>query len=181
MRQGAEGIFSMNRLRLSILLAAMLVLQLEAYCQSKIPTNTWRTHLSYRDVIDVSVGDDIAAATASSLFLIQENEITTITKENGLTDIGISSIAYINTFLLVGYRNGNIDILDDNQISNYRFIIDSDIQESKSINRIVEYDSKAYILTDFGVVIFDPIQEVVLDSYTNLSEVGDNMAIRMDR
>ena len=178
MKPEVEGIFSMVRLALTLFLLASVCLPYEILGQEKIPTNTWRTHFSYRNIIDVSISQNIAASTTSSLFILEENEIKTITKENGLSDIGISSLAYIGESLLIGYENGNLDVLSENQVSNYRFIIDSDIQESKRINTIIQYSTDAYVLTDFGVVVFNPEDGIVLDSYTNLSVDGDNLIIR---
>lgn len=64
---------------------------------SQIPLGTWREHLPYNKVImAVEASDRIYAATPQTLFYVDksDNTVHKITKVDGLSDVGISSIAY---------------------------------------------------------------------------------------
>jgi hypothetical protein len=109
MKQGAEAISLMTKVFCSFIFF-LLIFQ-EANSQENIPTNTWRTHLSYRSVQVIAASGEIAAATNSAVFFISGSELSTLTKENGLSDIGITALSYIGDYLHIGYENGNLDVL----------------------------------------------------------------------
>ena len=78
----------------------------------------WRTHLPYQRVIDVEVWDSKTyAATPYELFIFDntDNSLSLLNKVNGLSDIGISSIAFSeeHQVLLVAYSNTNVDLITE--------------------------------------------------------------------
>jgi len=128
--------------------------------QDNIPIGTWRTHLSFNNVLDVTGGDtEIYASTINSIFSLDliDNSINKITSLDGLSDNSISTINYSteNLVLIVAYTNGNVDIIKDNQIINFPLIKEAKISGTKRINHILFRFQLAYLSTDFGVVVLD--------------------------
>ena len=80
----------------------------------------WRDHLSYKQGIAVaqSSSGDLYCATESGIFFLskQDFSIERLSKINGLSDIGVSTLRYNNNnnTLLIAYKNANIDLIDVN-------------------------------------------------------------------
>lgn len=86
-----------------------------------------------------------------------EHILEKLNKINGLKDITISTIKYIPELeiLIVGYENGNIDLILPQEIVNLPEIKQEIISGGKCINKIDYFDSFAYLSTDFGIVVLD--------------------------
>ena len=81
-------------------------------------------HVSYQNARDVTLSESqVFTASKNGIFIFDQNDnsVQTLTKLDGLSDSDISSIGYSveNSLLLVGYRNGNIDIVGDGSIFNF--------------------------------------------------------------
>lgn len=130
----------------------------------------WEDHLPYNNVIKLAQSTSkVYCATPFAVFIYdkQEKSVTKLSKAQGLSDIGISTIAFNpNTSqLFIGYVNGNIDVLDKNIISNYPFIKEKVILASKSINNIIFKNDKAIIATGYGISVFNITKEELITSY----------------
>lgn len=160
----------MNRFKFTLLIAAWLVSTL-AFAQDGVSIGNWRTHLPYQKVIGVEpVGNKIYAATQYELFYYdtEDNSINILNKINGLSDIGISTIAYNESQrkLFVAYTNANVDLIDhDGNIHNMSDIKDKNIVGNKSINHVYFDGDLAYVACGFGIVVFDLKKEEVKDTY----------------
>lgn len=126
----------------------------------EIGIGQWRDHLPYRKVIAVAEGDGrIYTATPYSLFYydINDNSLNRLSKNNGLSDVGISSIKYNEDLktLVIAYTNANIDLLKDGNITNLSDIKRKPILGNKTINRIVFIGKRAYLACGFGIVVLD--------------------------
>jgi len=66
--------------------------------------------------------------------------------------------------ILLGYENGNIDLLMEGQIYNLKDIINSNIIGSKRINNIKFSGSFAYLACDFGMVVYNYKKREVKES-----------------
>jgi hypothetical protein len=130
----------------------------------------WREHLPYNSVVSVAdAGNSVYAATSFSLFAYDKTEgtLTRYSKVNKLSDIGVSRIAWHkqkNT-LIIGYSNGNIDLMKNGAVKNYADIKRANILGSKNINNIYIRGDSVYFSCDFGIVIFDIERREVRDSY----------------
>ncbi len=160
----------MNRFKFTLLIAAWLVSTL-AFAQDGVSIGNWRTHLPYQKVIGVEpVGNKIYAATQYELFYYdtEDNSINILNKINGLSDIGISTIAYNESQrkLLVAYANANVDLIcHDGAIHNMSDIKEKNIVGNKSINQVFFDGDLAYVACGFGIVVFDLKKEEVKDTY----------------
>ena len=142
-----------------------------AFAQDGVGIGNWRTHLPYQRVIDVEpVGNKVYAATQFELFYYdtEDNSINILNKINGLSDIGISTIAYNESQrkLFVAYTNANVDLIhNDGTIKNMSDIKKKDIVGNKNINNIFFDGDLAYVACGFGIVVFDLKKEEVKDTY----------------
>ncbi len=160
---------------LSILLSLVLISS-ELKAQNDIPIGTWRSHFSYYNAKTiVFTNEKVYCATENGLFFFDKDESTTtiLSKVNGLNDVDVSSLIYLNDkdLLFIAYANGNIDLLQDNRITNVKTIKTANFSTSKRINHIIADELFAYLSTDFGVVVFDLEKKEIKESYR---EIGDN-------
>ena len=106
---------------------------------------------------------------------ISSGDINSWNKVNVLSDVALTCLFYSETqnALFIGYENGNLDFLKDNQITNIPALRLADIPGNKSINKIVEHDGLVYLATGFSILVIDPVKLEVKDTYypTN-GEVG---------
>ncbi|SDB63624.1 hypothetical protein SAMN03097699_2865 [Flavobacteriaceae bacterium MAR_2010_188] len=124
----------------------------------------WEGHFAYFDIRDVTQGTSkIFAASENAIFSydINTEEIETITTVNGLSGESISTIKYSQDYqlLIVGYENGLIEIVFDNEedvLSVVDIIEKVTISpEQKKVNHFNEFEGKIYISTDYGISIYD--------------------------
>ena len=166
-------------LHLSLL---FLVAALPTWSQSDIAVGTWRLHLSYNDIQHIAVSEtDVFAASYSGIIMynITDRSLHTFNKLNGLSATGISALAFDdrNKALLVGYEDGNLDIIDANTVINFDRLRDSDIASIKRINHISVSDGIAYLSTAYGVVVFDVSQRQIKETWRDLGATGEALAI----
>ncbi len=134
--------------------------------------NQWQDHLPYNNCIATAEANNfIFAATPYSLFYFNktDNSLNRLNKvtPNGLSDIGISSIAFcskLNT-LVVAYSNTNIDLVKGSTIINIPDIKRKQILGNKKINSILIIDKLAYLACGFGIVVLDIEKEEIKDTY----------------
>jgi hypothetical protein len=140
------------------------------------PLGIWNDHIPHGTIYDIAkVGDDVFCATEIGLFAYNEidKNVTTYSKLNGLSDIGIRAIEYDakRGQLILGYKNGNIDIFDGENITNVSDIVrSSKFVGKKRINNIEVYQDVAYISTGFGIIELDLDNFIVLNTLI----IGDN-------
>jgi ligand-binding sensor domain-containing protein len=131
----------------------------------------WTGHIPYSSVSDIAVrGNQYYCAADQGLFIYDaaNQEITTLSKVNGLSDIGIRALAYNaeNDIVIIGYKNGNIDLLTGNRIINLGDIKRADGYTGlKRINHITTSGNFAWLSTGFGIVKVDLKNLVVAETY----------------
>lgn len=141
--------------------------------QENIPVGTWRTHLSYNSVIDITLApNQIYSATSNALFVYDKIDLSiqTITKLDGLSGGEISALGYSTKAeaLIIGYKDGNIDIIKDNIISSISTIKTDNFATEKEINSIYILQDLAYLAGDFGISIVDLQKKEILETIVNL-------------
>ncbi|MCH8317297.1 MAG: hypothetical protein IIA88_02175, partial [Bacteroidetes bacterium] len=184
-------------MKILFLLLFTLFFYTDTLCQG-IPIGTWRTHLSYSVGKSVAiVGNKVYCATESGFFYFDkdDNSLRPLSKIDGFSDINISKINYNAKLdiLLIGYENGNIDLLKGNEIINVNDIERSNnIVGEKTINHIYFAEFKdrngidsldlAYLSCAFGIVVlnlsyYNPgIKNGKLEVKETYSELGNNGA-----
>ncbi len=135
-----------------------------------IAIGQWREHLPYNYVVSVADAvDKIYAATPYALFSYDKDDysLERYSKVSVLSDVGLSSVEWhsqMNT-LIIGYTNGNLDMLQGNTVQNISDIKRSSILGSKKINRISIRGDNVYLCCDFGIVLFDFQKMEIKDTY----------------
>ena len=134
-----------------------------ATSQSDLRIGQWKDHLPYNGGTTVTqsetrvyYGTEFAIL---SIFKSDTSKVEFFSKVDGLSDAGPSWLKYhpgLKT-LIIGYKNGNIDLLDTNGITNINDLErNTSIQGDKSIRKIyIDDGSLAYMSTSFGLVILN--------------------------
>lgn len=135
-----------------------------------IPVGHWRDHLPYNQIISVAVAEDVAyAVSKNSMFSYNKKDfsITTISKINGLSDVGFEKIAYHDGLkaLVIAYSNANIDIIKNGRIINLPDIKNKNLPINKTINNITLIDNEAWLSCGFGIVVINLEREEFKDTY----------------
>lgn len=143
---------------------------------SQILENSWTDHMSYYNgQIVCNAETKIYCATEASLFYVDkdDNSMSHLSPIDGLAEIGIGYIAYSNEYkkLVIGYSNGNIDIITDNlKIAHLSGLKDKQFAAEKKINHINIVDNIAYLACNFGLVSIDINRKEFKDTYV----LGEN-------
>ncbi len=145
---------------------------------SQIKVGEWRDHFSFRDISFITESEnEIIVASQNGLFFINKEDRTKnkLTKANGLSDIGISTVNYYSKkqLLFIGYDNGNIDIIIDNKITNIPDIKNKNISAGKEINSVIFIDNFAYLACGFGVLKLNIENFEVVETYY----IGDESSL----
>ncbi|MEM8893363.1 MAG: hypothetical protein AAGC88_02225, partial [Bacteroidota bacterium] len=159
--------------RLPVNIILLLSLANIGFGQSNIPVGTWRTHFSYDNVLRVAStegGNKIYAATANALFYVdqEDNSINKITKIDGLSDAGISSLKSTVEILAIGYSSGTIDFLEGNEITEFSDLAIAPQLEERTIYDIEFLGERIYIATSVGVVVVNQSTKDIIESYVEI-------------
>jgi sugar lactone lactonase YvrE len=157
-------------MRKSGILILFFVFQFSLGCFAQIGVGQWRDHLPFTFEKHITQSSNkIFAATDYGVLIYSKStkNIEKLTKVNGLSDVGISALAYSteNNVLFVGYSNGNIDLIKGKDIFNMSDIKRKIITGSKSINNVIFIDEFAIISCGFGVVVLNLEKQEIKDTY----------------
>lgn len=141
----------------------------------------WRDHLPYDHVIGVvKSGSLIYAATPYSMYTynLSDNSIEKLAKGNGLSDFGISRLEYneLHNTVVVGYSNGNLDLIQGNVTTNIPAIKTSSLSGDKQIYGIHCEGDFAYLATGFGIVQVNIDRSEVKDTYI-IGDLGTQIKV----
>ncbi|MFD2932350.1 type IX secretion system anionic LPS delivery protein PorZ [Spirosoma flavum] len=150
---------------------------------------TWQTHVSYQSAQSVAVvGNNVYAATQNGFFYYDKttHETTTIGKQNGLNDVGISRLLYLadQKRLLIVYHNGNLDFMsltdtgEPGTVTNVNTIVAAtSLPAARGINHINRIGNNVYLSTDFGLVVLDLLKNEIRDTYFSQRADGTPLPI----
>lgn len=165
-----------------ILLISLLALQIASMAQ--VP-GTWNEYFSFRSVKQLeAIDDNIFALSNNGIFVynINTKELTKITKLNGLSSVGLTSMAFCDSTssFLVGYSDGTLDIIEYpslTTVESIATIAKKNIYGSKQINQITIQNDTAYLATGIGVISFSITNKKFI-SFTIFSKNGDIVPAR---
>lgn len=170
-------------LQICLVLFLSLSAEFRAWSQSSgTPIGEWRLYIPNNSSRAVAAaGNRIYCATDKGFFYFDKefNSIETLSKINGLHDIGISTLEYdkeTNT-LLVAYQNTNLDLIQGETIINVNDILRKSISGVKTINHIYFKDKLAYLSCSFGLVVLDMVKLEIRDSYMFQNPNGSAMQV----
>ncbi len=138
----------------------------------------WNDMFSYNKINKLALGqtNEVIGLSENGIIIFNslEQSFQKISKTNGLNDVAPTAVAYLadeNTILL-GYQNGNIDLLKSAGTVNVPDFKLSNIIGDKSIKHIDIQDNFAYLSTGIGLLVLN------LEEYEikNTALLGDNGA-----
>jgi hypothetical protein len=131
---------------------------------------TWKDYFSYTNATKIAdTGDKIFCATEGGLFYLDrsDNSLNKISTEDGLSDVGIRTLAWYESqkVLFVGYENSNIDLVQQNKIINLSDIKRKLLSGDKTIYNVVFHENEAFLACGFGVVDIDLTKPEIKGTY----------------
>jgi len=145
----------------------------------------WRTHFAYNSVVLVeqtanrifAVSGDLR--TDGSLFSVDklDGNIEIHSRLTGLNGNIISAIRYDSerSQLIIGYNNGNIDIITNRGVINIPDFHNQIMTVDKTINHIMVHGDRAYLSCNFGIIVLNLQRREIAETYfigANASEVN---------
>jgi ligand-binding sensor domain-containing protein len=145
---------------------------------SQLAMNNWRVHFSLSSSVGITKTASkiyMAAANGIVVYDSEDNSISNITHANGLSDIGVSSIGSNDNVVIVGYNNGNIDVIEGNITTNIPWLKKAQLSGLKVINDFYFNDNIIYISTSIGIIVYDIQKKEIKDTYYPVigSEIND--------
>jgi hypothetical protein len=146
---------------LSILCCLFLVMPVISQNTNNIGIGQWRDHLPFNNGNSLAQSTNfVYCATQNGVIIFskEDNSIERLSRANGLSDINLACISFDepSNSLMIGYKNGNLDLVQNNQVTNIGDIKRSTvIQGGKTINAIRFFGDRAYICCNFGIVVYD--------------------------
>ena len=155
-----------------------------ATAQNTAGYGDWQLHLpARRPLMLADAGDRIYATTEEgSLFYLDKKLGTTqlLSRRDGLHGVGVAALAYDSAGrqTVFAYRDGNLDVIDRNgAVRNIPDVVRKNIQGNKSIYQVVAAGQHAYVATSFGLLNVDLAKLEVRDTYSNIGQGGQAVAV----
>ncbi len=150
-----------------------IIILLTISISAQIAIGDWRIHSSYINATKVIDADNsVYCITDGGIFKynLYDNSTENFSRIDGLSDVNVTAGEYFDGTLILGYDNGNIDIITNNTIYNLPDIKRKEIYGEKTINNIFFYNSFAYLSCGFGIVKLDYKRNEIKDTYF----IGEN-------
>ncbi|MFO7940013.1 MAG: T9SS type A sorting domain-containing protein [Bacteroidales bacterium] len=150
-------------------LALGLVL-LPVFLFGQLGVGQWRTHLSYAFLEKVTTSSThVYAASDKAIFKYHKSNgsIELYTTIDRLSDVGISALLYDEQrrMLVVGYANGNLDLIVENQTLNISDFKRKALLGDKRIYEILVLDDELYLATGIGILLVDLQKKEIRETY----------------
>jgi len=145
-----------------------LIIAFSSSCFAQIPMQSWRIHFSVFEAVNIVESNSIISMAAENgivQYNLINNEVSTLTVTDGLSDKKISAIEAAEDVIVVGYENGNIDLIQNNIITNVPWLKRALISGSKSVNNIYIENNIAYLSTGAGLIVFNTEKKEISDTY----------------
>ena len=132
--------WTMNLIKLFIgFFFCLFVLSTNVFGQD-IPIGNWRTHYTYNTAQSIEiVGQKLfSGSNHLSVFDMAEDEYSTYSKVNGMSDVDIKLIRYDaeSGYMIIIYQNSNLDLFKEGTFYNIPDIKNQNITGSKRINSV---------------------------------------------
>ena len=155
-------------MRLTLLLLVFIISESLIYAQ--VPVGEWTNYQSYQSASKLAdAGELVYCAGNGGLFTYNktDNSVQKLSSINGLSDVGINTLAYGNEqdVVLIAYKNSNIDLFFGKDIYNLSDIKRKQIMGNKAINKVMFDGSLAYLSCGFGIVVINTEKKEVKDTW----------------
>lgn len=115
----------------------------------------FKDHLPYKNAIALcGYNQQLMVATENALFIANksDNKAQRLSKVQGLSDVGVSCMNSNESRAVVGYSNGNIDVLEGLLIHNIPNLKNENMLGEKRINSVYFHQEFAYLSCAFGII-----------------------------
>lgn len=151
-------------------LLGLSIILFSVIASAQIGTGQWRMHVPPSKGLSVVANSTTVFCGLQNGLLsydLESSEVTVRDRVSDLSDINVSAIGLDNSKnkLYIGYDNGNIDVLENEAITNLPVIPFSQISGDKKVYAIKAYEDLVYFSTGFGIVVMDPSKNEVKDTY----------------
>ncbi len=147
----------------------ILIVTLLSNLLSVAQSSKWSDHFSYRNASHVAETETyVAVSSEMGLMLLNKlnQDIRTFSKVNGLSDVDITALQSISDDrFIIGYANGNIDVVSTDLVYNIPDFKLKQIQGAKQINHFYSYNDKVYCSTDYALLVIDVNKREISDTY----------------
>ena len=132
---------------------------------------TWHTHLACYTTTCVAETDNYVYAVADGTLYRygkDDNSIKSYSIQDRLSDTDILLIRYNSSVkkLLIVYKNGNIDMMDeDDNITNVPFIKNASHIQDKTVHSIYFNGERAYLAAGFGIWVYKMDKREAVGTY----------------
>jgi len=142
----------------------------------------WKSHLPYNRAVSIATtGSKLFVACNTSFFThdLINNETTTYSKVNGMSDVELSYIAHdlATEMTVLAYANSNIDLFKDNNFYNIPDLKLKSIAGDKKIYHIHIENGMAYLSTGLGIIVIDLTKREIKETYV-FTENRKNFAVK---
>lgn len=156
---------SHKRLYFSILL---VVFSAVAFAQSAI--GEWHDHNSFISARQVcATADRVYAATRMAMYYYDKTDssVHRMTKVGGLSDVGISAVAYDEPSgcLVIAYANSGVDLIQNGTAHHIADIHYGSMGGDKKIYGVTFDGTRIYLATGFGIVVLDANRQEITETY----------------
>lgn len=170
-----------NTMNIKVLTAFLLFFNQWVFAQNSGSLGSWTDYLPYnngRHIADGGTKVFLATPHALMEYDKEDNSLSKLSKVQGLSDVGVSAIGFDESSgtLIIGYENGNLDLMTNNTIVGMTDIKRSPITAVKSINNITLHDGLAYLSCGFGIVVLDFTRAEIRDTYI-IGNEGDFLEV----
>lgn len=148
----------------------LLGISFTTFVSTQIPMGEWRMFTPNKDTRGiVRIDDKIFVAFENGLFEydIETGESDLWTAANFLSDVGLTSLAVHqeSKTLVVSYKNGNIDLIQNNVIINVPALVLANILGDKRINKLVSHGDFVYVACGIGILKLNPVRREISDTF----------------
>lgn len=132
-----------------------------------VQAEKWTSHLAYNNVTQIAISDEFVYATSDGSLYSVNKQTEVIQTYSNLSGTDISCIYYDQKGdqLVIGYKNGKIDILDQKGIYYISDLYEKDMTQRKTINNITIDGRIAFLSTPYGVQTMNLNERKLVDSY----------------
>lgn len=165
-------------------LAAYILIVGPHFCraQENIPIGIFRLHVSYNQIHDIAFDgtDQTFAASSHGIQKVDRlGETSLYSKASGLSGGSITSIEFdVQTRkLVIGYKEGHFDVWDERTVRFFDPASTSMVSGSRAVNDVLIFEKRAYLATDYGVVVFDLASNQVRETWRDIGLDGARLPV----
>lgn len=157
--------------RLTLILLTVLTFGWHNQLQARLPLGEWQAFMAYDKASHCTYfNGKVYAVSEGSLFSYdpEDENIQTFDIVYPMSDVEITHLAACpaEKKLLIVYTNGNIDLMDEQEeVYNITDLKNSSVTD-KTVNNVNVQGEKAYLSTNFGIVVLDISKRVISTTYT---------------